>query len=150
MSTTTLITILIILLVILIPLLLSYLVYPDEKINKQVTVKKTDLKPVISKDKPLSFEEISTIFSHKESSKEDFIQAIEQLIKYHGKIHAKLGDLPHPDYKRYNALIIKLCKNPKSDKDVIILLDQKLRAINPKYALNIDEAINKGLAARGF
>jgi len=150
MSTTTLITILIILLVILIPLLLSYLVYPDEKIKKKITQKSPKQKPVLNKDKPLSFEEISAIFSNQESSKEDFRQAIEMLIKHHGKIHAKLGDLPHPDYKRYNALIIKLCKNPSSDKDVIILLDQKLRARNPKYSLNIDEAINKGLAGRGF
>jgi len=150
MSTTTLITTLIILLIILIPLLLSYLVFPDEKIQEQISQKEPDLKPVISKEKPLSFDEISAIFTHKESVKEDFIEAIEQLIKYHGKIHAKLGDLPHPDYKRYNALIINLCKNPASDKEVIILLDQKLRAKNSKYALNIDEAINKGLAARGF
>ena len=150
MSTTTLIIILIILLVILIPLLLSYLVYPDEKLEKQIGKKKETLKPAINNDRKLNFEEIAEIFSRKESSKEAFLQAIEQLIKYHGNIHAKLGDLPHPDYKRYNALIIKLCKNPSADKDVIILLDQKLRARNPKYALNIDEAINKGLAGRGF
>ncbi len=150
MSTTTLITILIILLVILIPLLLSYLVFPDEEIAKNIPIKSKVKKPIIKRSEPLSFEEISYIFMHSESSVEDLKDAIEQLIKHHGKIHAKLGDLPHPDYKRYLSLIINLCKNPRADKDIIISLDQKLRAKNPKYALNIDEAINKGISARGF
>lgn len=150
MSTSTLITILIILLVILIPLLLSYLIYPDEKVSRHLAVKKRPQEPSGDKETPPSFEEISAIFSHKSSKKEDLIEAIEQLIKYHGKIHAKLGDLPHPDFKRYLTLIIKLCNNPQADKDVIISLDHKLRAKNPKYGLNIDEAINKGIEGRGF
>ncbi len=150
MSESTLITILIILLVLLIPLLLSYIVYPDDKIATHIPAKKKSSKIVITKDKPLTFEEITAIFMHKESSKEELKEAIEQLIRYHGKIHSKLGDLPHPDFKRYLTLIIELCNNPQADKDIIVLLDQKLRIRNPKYGLNIDEAIDKGIAARGF
>ncbi len=153
MQTSTLIIILIILLLILIPLLLSYLVYPDEKVNKHLPnlpkkIKKEE--PVISKNEILSFEEIATIFSHKKSTKEDLLRAIEQLIRHHGKIQAKLGDLPHPDFKRYLTLIIELCNNPQVDKDIIVSLDNKLRTKNPKYGMNIDEAINKGIARRGF
>ena len=150
MSTTTFITLLIILLLILIPLLLSYLVFPDEKITKNIPKKKKSIVPVISKDKPLTFEEIADILAHSQSTPEMLKEGIEQLAKNHGKIHAKLGDLPHPDYKRYLSLIINLCKNPQSDKDIILSLDQKLRAKNPKYGLDIDDAVNKGIAARGF
>lgn len=153
MQTSTLITILIILLLILIPLLLSYLVYPDEKVNKHLPKLSKKIKkeePVISKNEILSFEEIATIFSHKKSTKEDLVRAIEQLIRHHGKIQAKLGDLPHPDFKRYLILIIELCNNPQVDKDIIVSLDNKLRTKNPKYGINIDEAINKGIARRGF
>lgn len=150
MSTTTLIIILSILLLLLIPLLLSYLVFPDEEVSQETPLKKKIAEPSIPKDKPLTFEEISDIFSHGSSSKDILKEAIEQLIKHHGKIHAKLGDLPHPDYKRYLSLIINLCKNPQADKDIIISLDQKLRTKNPRYGLDIDEAINKGIAGRGF
>ena len=150
MSTDTLITILIILSIILIPLLLSYLIYPEEKAEQGSQSKTGEETPVIDRSKPLSFEEISRIFAHKESTKDDLIGATEQLIKHHGKIHAKLGDLPHPDFKRYLVLIVKLCNNPQADKDIIVALDQKLRVKNPKYGLNIDEAINKGIARRGF
>ena len=150
METSTLITILIILLMILIPLLLSYLVYPDEKVKEHLPVRKKITKPEISKDTPLTFEEIADLFTRNDSSQEELKEAIEQLAKNHGKIHAKLGDLPHPDFKRYLSLIINLCKNPQADKDIIISLDQKLRAKNPKYGLDIDEAINKGIAGRGF
>lgn len=135
---------------ILIPLLLSYLVYPDKEVVKIVPSKKKEPKPDIPKDKPLSFEEISKIFAHSQSTPDELKEAIEQLIKNYGKIHAKLGDLPHPDFKRYLALIINLCKNPQADKDIIISLDQKLRVKNPKYGMDIDEAINKGIAGRGL
>jgi hypothetical protein len=150
-STTTLITILIILLIVLIPLLLSYLVFPDEKVGKKIqTIRQKEVKPEILRDKPLSFEQVQQIFAYKQSSKDELQFATEQLIKHHGKIHAKLGDLPHPDFKRYLNLIIILCANPQADKDVIVALDQKLRAKNPKYGLNIDEAVNKGIASRNF
>ncbi len=150
MSESTLLTILIILLILLIPLLLSYLVYPDEKVNQHLYIKKREPQRLIDRDKPLTFEEIGDIFADKESAKEDLKEAIEQLVRYHGKIHAKLGDLPHPDFKRYLTLIIKLCNNPQADKEIIVSLDQKLRVKNPKYGLNIDEAVNKGIARRGF
>jgi len=153
MSGSTLVTILIILLLLLIPLLLSYLVFPVEKdivLAKEDAVLKKDEKPVIDKNKPLSFEEIRALFSHKHSSKAELNDAIEQLVRHHGKIHAKLGDLIHPDFKRYLELIISLCKNPQADKELILSLDQKLRVKNPKYGLEIDEAVNKGIAARGF
>ena len=113
-------------------------------------VLKKDEKPVIDKNKILSFEEIKVLFSHKHSSKTELNDAIEQLVRHHGKIHAKLGDLIHPDFKRYLELIISLCKNPQADKELILSLDQKLRVKNPKYGLEIDEAVNKGIAARGF
>jgi hypothetical protein len=153
MSGTTLVTTLIILLLLLIPLLLSYLVFPaddDRAAVKHKDVPKVDEKPVIDKNKMLSFEEIKILFSHKHSSKSELKEAIEQLVRHHGKIHSKLGDLAHPDFKRYLELIISLCKNPQADKELILSLDQKLRVKNPKYGLEIDEAVNKGIAARGF
>lgn len=150
MQESTLITIIIVLLVLLIPLLLSYLVYPDEKLGQPVPKKRKEKEPELAANKNLSFEEISAIFLHSKSTKKELIEAIEQLIKNHGKIHAKLGDLPHPDFKRYLKLIIELCNNPQADKDIIVSLDHKLRIKNPKYGLNIDEAINKGIARRGF
>jgi hypothetical protein len=151
MTTSTLITVLIILLVLLIPLLLSYLVYPDEKISKRIPklkkrVSKVDIDPL----KPLTFEQILSLFSNKKTTKSELREGIEQLVKNHGKIHAKLGDLPHPDFKRYREVIMALCSNPQADKDIILAIDQKLRVKNPKYSLNIDDAVDKGIAKRGF
>ena len=152
MEASTLITILIVLLVLLIPLLLSYLIYPDEKLSKdikkveKVVEKSTEIDP----SKALSFEEISSIFVNKKSTKKELRDGIEQLIRHHGKIHAKLGDLPHPDFKRYKEIIMALCANPQADKDIIMAIDQKLRIKNPKYGLDIDDAVNKGIAKRGF
>ena len=152
MSESTLGILLVILFTLLILLLASYWLFPDEKPKEKVVSnkKQPEQKPQIDLSKPLSFEQISQIFVDNESSKEEFLAAIEQLIRHHGKIHAKLGDLPHPDFKRYKELIIKLCKNTQADKDVIIALNQKLRALNMKYAFEIDEAVSKGIEGRGF
>ena len=152
MSTSTLIIILMVLLVLLIPLLLSYIVYPDKKVVKELKplIKTTGNNPVSNPHKQLTFEEIMGIFSNKKSSKEELFDAIEQLVKYHGKIHTKLGDLAHPDFKRYLSAIMALCSHPQADKHLIIALDQKLCAKNPKYTRDIDEAVNKGIAKRGF
>ena len=151
MSTSTLIIILMILLVLLIPLLLSYIVYPDKKVTKHLKpFKKTKEASAPSPKKQLSFEEIMGIFSNKKSTKEELFDTIEQLVKYHGKIHTKLGDLAHPDFKRYLSAIMALCSHPQADKHLIIALDQKLCAKNPKYSRDIDEAVNKGIAKRGF
>lgn len=154
MSEDTLMTILIVLLLLLVPLLLSYWPYPDEKParakkeKKEVHIHKS--KTLGKRGNPPTFKEIEDVFKEKESTKEALVEAIEDLIRYHGKIHAKLGDLPHPDFKRYLTLIIEVCNNPQTDKDVIVLLDQKLGVKNPKYRLDIDEATNKGIAGRGF
>jgi hypothetical protein len=151
MSESTLYTILAILLLLLIPLLLSYKFYPVEKLEQEAVIKKKKTQQrEIDKTQPLSFEDITHIFGSSSSSKEDFIEAIEQLIRHHGKIQAKLGDLAHPDFKRYQKAIITLCKNRKSDKDVIVALNQKLRALNTKYGYEIDEAVSKGIEGRGF
>ncbi len=151
MSESTLFIILAILFLLLIPLLVSYWFYPDVKEEKPSYIKDESAQARENiKKKRLSFEEIKSIFTSSESSKEEFLEAIEQLIRYYGKIEDKLGDLVHPDFKRYQALIIALCKNKNADKDVIIALNQKLRAINVKYAYEIDEAVNKGIEGRGF
>jgi hypothetical protein len=154
MSEDTLMSVLIFLLILLVPLLLSYWPYPDPKTpSAQEFTKKPQIqksKALGKKGNPPTFKEISAVFTNKTSTKEELTEAIEELIRYHGKIHAKLGDLPHPDFKRYLRLIIELCNNPQTDKDIIVLFDQKLRVKNPRYAMDIDEATNKGIAGRGF
>ncbi len=154
MSEDTLMSILLFLLILLVPLLLSYWPYPDPKTPP---VQARTEKPQAQKPKtlgqggnPPTFKEISAVFTNKASTKEELTEAIEELARHHGKIHAKLGDLAHPDFKRYLKLIIELCNNPQADKDIIVLLDQKLRVKNPRYAMDIDDATNKGIAGRGF
>lgn len=151
METSTLITILIVLLVFLIPLLVSYLVYPDEKAKKHIIrlgINTDVVEEQVTTSGVLSFEQISAIFANSKSTEEELRDAIEQLVRHHGKIHAKLGDLPHPDFKRYLRLIMQLCKHPQANKDLIVALDQKLGVKNPKYRREIDEAVDKGIAAR--
>jgi len=148
MSESTLFITLGILFFFLILLLLSYKLFPENRTKQSKSNQNTKSIRTIDKTQPFSFDDISYIFGNNNSTKENFIEAIEQLIRHHGKIHAKMGDLPHPDFKRYEMLIITLCKNSNVDKDAIFMLEKKLQALNVRYSHLIDEAVRKGLAAR--
>ncbi len=148
MSGSTLIIVLAILFLFLFLLLLSYKIFPEDRAKKSKSTQKSKSVRTIDKTQPFSFEDISHVFGNNNSTKEDFLEAIEQLIRHHGKIQAKMGDLPHPDFKRYEGLIITLCKNANVDKDAIFILEKKLQALNVRYSHLIDEAVRKGLAAR--
>ena len=147
MSQSTLFITLAILFFFLIILLLSYTFFPEDRAKKSTSNKKPSTH-TIDKTQPYSFEDISNVFGNNNSTKDDFLEAIEQLIRHHGKIHAKMGDIAHPDFKRYEALIITLCRNSNVDKDAIFILEKKLQALNVRYSHHIDEAVRKGLAAR--
>ena len=149
MSESTLFITLGILFFFLILLLLSYKFLPENRVIKPKPNQNTTSSiHTIDKTQPFSFEDVSYVFGNNNSTKEDFIEAIEQLIRHHGKIHAKMGDIPHSDFKRYENLIMVLCKNSSVDKDAVLILENKLQALNIRYSHEIEEAVRKGLAAR--
>ena len=75
---------------------------------------------------------------------------IEVLIKSYGKIHPKMGDLAHPDFKQYADIMMTLSAHKVANKDLIMKLDRGLRTKNPKYAQELDDALERGLTMRKF
>lgn len=90
------------------------------------------------------------IIKNRRSNADTLSEALELVIKHHGKVHKKLGLRPHPDFDTYIDILFTICRHPNANKDMIITFDRELEKLNPEYKKEINEAIAKGLNSRGF
>lgn len=90
------------------------------------------------------------IIKNRRSNADTLSEALELVIKHHGKVHKKLGLRPHPDFDTYIDILFTICRHPNANKDMIITFDRELERLNPEYKKEINEAIAKGLNSRGF
>lgn len=90
------------------------------------------------------------IIKNRRSNEDTLSEALELIIKHHGKVHKKLGLRPHPDFDTYIDILFTICRHPNANKDMIITFDRELEKLNPEYKKEINEAIAKGLNSRGF
>jgi hypothetical protein len=107
-----------------------------EIIVKQDAIQKTDL------------ESLAKIIKDKKASADNLGEALDLIIKHHGKVHKKLGLRTHPDFIVYMDVLFTLCRHPNANKDLIIKFDSELGKLNEEYKKEINEAITKGLNSR--
>ena len=93
-------------------------------------------------------ESLKKIIKNKKSSSAELSAALDLIIKYHGEIHPKLGIRAHPEFDNYMEIIIRLCRHPRADSKMVVKFDKELRAKNPDYEKDINDAITKGLNSR--
>lgn len=90
------------------------------------------------------------VIKNRRSNADTLSEALELIIKHHGRVHKKLGLRPHPDFDTYIDILFTICRHPNANKDMIITFDRELERLNPEYKKEINEAIAKGLNSRGF
>lgn len=90
------------------------------------------------------------VIKNRRSNAHTLSEALELVIKHHGRVHKKLGLRPHPDFDTYIDILFTICRHPNANKDMIITFDRELERLNPEYKKEINEAIAKGLNSRGF
>jgi hypothetical protein len=108
-------------------MLVLLLFYKPQK--KEQKKQKKDIK-VIKVEKQYSLNEILTIVKKKESTSKELGDAISYLVKHYVKIHPKLGLRAHPDFDIYSEIILRICRHPNTNKDIILLLDRELEKHN--------------------
>jgi len=129
-------------------LLVALLFYRQK--NKRVTQKRSkEIKP-ISVAKQYTLNDIVAVVRDKDATTEELSEAIEYLVKHYGKIHPKLGMRAHPDFDIYSEIILRICRHPNTNKDIVLELDRELEKQNPEYAREIDDSLTKGLNSRGI
>ncbi|WP_297440272.1 hypothetical protein [Sulfurimonas sp.] len=125
-----------------------FLVYnPKKKQNKQVK-KKNILKENRAQEKH-DMQTLLAIIRDKKSTTKELEKAVDLLLKYHGKIPKKLGLRPHPEFDVYAEIILRICRHPNTNKDIIVKLDRELEKLNKEYMKEIDDTLTKGLNSRG-
>ncbi|MEA1892403.1 MAG: hypothetical protein U9N33_06790 [Campylobacterota bacterium] len=110
-----------------------------EKAKKQIAKKNalyTDLNSLV------------TIIKKKDTPTQELQETMDLIIKYHGKIHAKLGIRVHPDFDIYMDILFTICRHPHADKNIVLKFDKELTKLNPTYTKEINDAITKGLNSR--
>ena len=117
---------------------------PQQKIKDEAKAEEKAKKTIVNTD----LNHLRSIIKDKKSSTELLGEALDLVIKYHGKIHTKLGLRSHPDFDAYMEIIFRACRHPNINKDLIIKFDKELTRLNPEYKQDINEALTKGLTSR--
>jgi len=129
-------------------ILVGLFLYP-KKAAKKKEIKKAQ-KQKKKRTGLCSLEDVLASVRDKETSVEKLQEAIECLVKYHAKIPNKLGIRAHQDFDIYEEIILRLCHHPQTNKDLILKLDRALQKQNPTYSRELNNALSKGLNARGM
>jgi len=131
----------------LLVILIFFLMYsPKKKAAKKKAQKE---KKVRFGDDFNSLENLAKVIKDKESTAEQLQVALDLIIKYHGTIHSKLGIRAHPDFNLYAEVVLRICRHPNTNKNLILKFDRELRAKNKEYEKEINDFLTKGLNSRG-
>ena len=133
-------------LIALLAILFIFLFYSPSK--KQASPKKKSQSQSSAK-KELTFDELRAVIRDRSSSKKELQDAIDQILKKHGKIHPKMGIRVHPDFDIYMTIILNLCRHPQVDSKMILQFDKELAQKNPDYKKEISGSTTKGVNSRG-
>ena len=88
------------------------------------------------------------IIKDKESSSQELQEALDLVLKYFPTIHPKLGMRAHPDFERYEELLLFLCWHPNVNSKMIVKFEKELSKNNPEYKTFINDSMTKGLDSR--
>lgn len=133
------------LVVILALLIFLFLFSPKEQKIK----KSKKIKTVQSQKQKIDLNSLLAVIKNKNTSTKKLQETLKLILQHHGKIHKKLGVRVHPDFNIYKNIFIFICRHPNIDKNTIVNFDKELVKLNPHYKAEIDEALAKGLNARG-
>lgn len=132
--------------VILVILLALFLYSPKKKAKK--SVKKSYTTPTPPQPKT-DWTTILSIVRKRESTTEELQEALNLILKYHGTIPKKLGIRVNPEFDKYSEVLLRICRHPNTNKNLIVDFDKELERRNPEYIKEINDALTKGLNSRG-
>ena len=118
--------------------------------KKEAEAERKKLSQSASSSKSYRLEDLLAVIRNKHATTEELSEALEKIIKYYGHIHPKLGLRPHPDFDIYAEILLRICRHPHTNKDIIIQFDRALEKLNPSYIKEINDTLTKGLNSRGI
>ncbi len=95
-----------------------------------------------------NLESLVRVIKDKKVDAQKLSETLDLIIKYHGRVHKKLGLRAHPDFNIYVNILFTICRHPNANKDLIIKFERELQELNGEYKQEINDAITKGLNSR--
>jgi len=135
-------------LVFILAVLIFFLLYLSKK-KKIIQNRQTENSLKHKNSDEHSLEYLLKIIKNRASSSAELKNALDLVIKHHGTIHPKLGLRPHPDFDVYGEILLRICRHPNTDKNIILDFDRALESKNEDYKKDINDFITKGLNSRG-
>lgn len=136
-------------LVVILGILIAFFLYAPAAKKKEPKKKKKYTQE--SKPEPKhELKDLLEVIRNKHSTTEQLAEALDTVIKYHGRIHPKLGIRAHPDFDIYSEILLRICRHPNTTKEIIIKFDKELEKRNPEYVREINDSLTKGLNSRGL
>ncbi|MDF1876276.1 hypothetical protein JHD47_00410 [Sulfurimonas sp. SAG-AH-194-L11] len=136
-------------LVAILGILIFFLLYIPKKKKKKKAPKPSPTKERYGSDYK-TLKELLQIIKNKQSTAQELASALDLVMKYHGNIHPKLGIRTHPDFDIYAEILLRICRHPNTNKDIILKFNRELEKRNEAYKREINDFITKGLESRGF
>ena len=137
-------------LVVILGILIFFFLYRSGVKKKEAKKKQ---KSYVQESKPKPRHDLNgllEIIRDKNSTTKELSDALDSIIKYHGKIHPKLGIRAHPDFDIYSEILLRICRHSNTNKDIILKFDKELEKRNPEYVREINDSLTKGLYSRGL
>ncbi len=133
-------------LVVVLALLIFFLFLPSGRKKEKIVAKKNTSTTSNRTNTDLGY--LKSIIKNKKSTPKELKEALDLVLKHHGRVHEKLGLRAHPDFDNYMDILFTICRHPNTNKDIIIKFNKELEKLNPEYKKEINEAITKGLNSR--
>ena len=133
-------------LVVLLSILIFLLFYSPAKRKKK---EKEVIKKKLQQEPKHDLATLVAVIKKKTSTTQQLKEALDLILKHHGTIHPKLGMRPHPDFDIYGEVLLRICRHPNTNKDIILNFDHALEKKNDDYKKEINDFITKGLNSRG-
>ena len=106
--------------------------------SKKQEVQKTKKVVQEQKAKPRTdLEFLRTVVKNRQSTTQELKEALDLVLKYHGKIPKKLGLRSHPESQIYMDILFSICRHPNANKDIIVNFDKELGKSNLDYKKDI-------------
>ncbi len=132
---------------VILALLLS-LFFSSPKKKTKKSSKKSYTTPTPPQPKT-DWESVLKVIRKRKATTEELKEALDIILKYHGTIPKKLGIRINPEFDKYSEVLLRICRHPNTNKDLIVDFDKELERRNPEYIKEINDALTKGLNSRG-
>ncbi len=128
--------------------LLVFMLVLAPKSKKKEVAKKALQEQKVKLRTDLEF--LRTIVKNRKSTADELKEALDLVLKYHGKIPKKLGIRSHPESQIYMDILFTICRHPNANKDIIVDFDKELGRLNTDYKKDLNDAMMRGLNSRGI